>query len=246
MVRPPERTLQRVKVPSRPDKGQGQAAPPHRRSSGHIQWSSQNPPHPSTSEVGRFLRKRHVRRHGPPQGQAVYRDRLQRVKVRLRGPARQGTGCLTSQEVLGPHPVVLPKLTSPKNFRGRAISPKAPCPQARTTAGTGCLQGTGSNGLKAHPRNTVMLTRGQFLTRGSSQGTGSSRGDSSNGSRGFRGRFQGTGCFSSGIQNDSVVLPKAGRVGILVATDASHYLHLGVGVVGSWVAPISGAGCSNH
>jgi hypothetical protein len=50
---------------------------------------------------------------------------------------------------------------------------------------------------------------------------------------------------SSGIQNDIVVLPKSGRVGILVATDASHYLHLGVGVVGGWVPPISVAGCSN-
>ena len=38
--------------------------------------SKKNPPHPGTSEVGRFLRKRHVCRHGPPQ----------RLVRRRRGP----------------------------------------------------------------------------------------------------------------------------------------------------------------
>jgi len=33
----------------------------------------QNPPHPNTSEVGRFLRKRHVRRHRPPQIRIAWR-----------------------------------------------------------------------------------------------------------------------------------------------------------------------------
>ena len=42
----------------------------------HSGFPPQTPPHPSTSEVGRFLRKRHVGRHGPPQSRTAWRSIL--------------------------------------------------------------------------------------------------------------------------------------------------------------------------
>ena len=42
----------------------------------HSGFPPQTPPYPSTSEVGRFLRKRHVGRHGPPQSRTAWRSVL--------------------------------------------------------------------------------------------------------------------------------------------------------------------------
>ena len=50
-------------------------------------------PYPSTSEVGRFLRKCHVRRHGPPQGRMARETRaLPGRRQRGLGAAKAGSG----------------------------------------------------------------------------------------------------------------------------------------------------------
>ena len=68
----------------------------------------------------RFLRKRHVRRHGPPQ-RSVHR---RHGPLGDRSLPRKSSDYIRGAE----------KNTSPKHLRGKAISPKAPRPQTRTTA----------------------------------------------------------------------------------------------------------------
>jgi hypothetical protein len=84
---------------------------------------AETPPNPCTSEVGRFLRKRHVCRHGPPQ-RSVHR----RVGPLENQPlSRRSSGGFWRAR----------DLTLPKHLRGRAISPKAPRLQTWTTAEIG-------------------------------------------------------------------------------------------------------------
>ena len=55
-----------------PYRGSSEIVPYLGSSSGYNpRFLPQTPPHLSTSEVGRFLRKRHVSRHGPPQRQTT-------------------------------------------------------------------------------------------------------------------------------------------------------------------------------
>ena len=84
---------------------------------------AETPPHPSASEVRRFLRKRHVRRLGLPQ----------RSVHRRHGPLGDQSLPRKSSDYIW----VAENPTSPKRLRGRAISPKAPRPQTRTTAEIG-------------------------------------------------------------------------------------------------------------
>jgi hypothetical protein len=81
-----------------------------------------NLPHPSTSEVGRFLRKRLVRRHGPRRDRSAADTDRSEIGPYLGSP-RTTSGW--------------PKNTSPKRLRGRATSPKAPRQQTRPPAEIG-------------------------------------------------------------------------------------------------------------
>ena len=120
-------------------------------------------PHPNTSEVGRFLQKRHVRRHGPPQrsdrseiGSYLGSPRttsgwpknpphpsasevgrfLQKRHVRRHGPLGDRLIPRKSSDYIR----VAKQSTSSKHLRGRTISPKAPGPQTRTAAEIGPSQ----------------------------------------------------------------------------------------------------------
>ena len=92
-------------------------------------------PHPRTSEVRRFLRKRHVRRHGPPQSRTARRS-VPTSEAFGRYPESYHKLNLTrAPPQVGLHPrVSTTNSASPEHLRGKAISPKAPRPQTRTAA----------------------------------------------------------------------------------------------------------------
>ena len=93
-----------------------------RKSSDYIRGAKKTP-HPRTSEVRRFLRKRHIRRHGPPQ-RSVHR---RHGPLGDRSLPRRSSDYIRGAE----------KNTSPKHLRGKAISPKAPHPQTWTATEIG-------------------------------------------------------------------------------------------------------------
>ena len=77
---------------------------------------------PGTSEVRRFLRKRHVHRLGPPQSRTAAGPDCSEIGPYL-GSLRTTSRGFTINSAL------------PGHLRGKAISPKAPRPQTWTAAG---------------------------------------------------------------------------------------------------------------
>ena len=109
----------------------------------HHGFLLQTRPHPNTSEVGRFLRKRRVGRHGTPQTRNTADTDRSEI-----GPYLRAGSAHPDRSEIGPYlgagsdweahratcRIPATDSTSPMRFRGRAISPKAPRRQTRNTA----------------------------------------------------------------------------------------------------------------
>jgi hypothetical protein len=98
-----------------------------------------NPPHPNTSEVGRFLRKRQRKGTWNTVEQARHRH----------GPLGDRSLPRKSSDYIW----VAEKSTSPERLRGGAISPKAPGPQAWNTVEQ-ARQSAGPLGDRSLPRRS--------------------------------------------------------------------------------------------